>query len=389
VGGRGWRIGSIGGVPIRLDSSWIWIALLYTYTRFLDIRGGGAVFGDRAAIALAVFSAAMFFGSVLIHELAHAATARALGIEVGGITLVFWGGFTETRAEKRGPGGEFLVSAAGPASSLVLGGVFWVIGVALTPSSPALSQTFRWLGVINALLAALNALPGFPLDGGRAFLAAVWKITGDRRTATRVAAGVGLAVGIAIGGLSAFLLLRGGPFAQPAIFGFFIAWWMISAARSSDRRVVVRDALAAGTAGDAMQPSPPPVAADLSLSEALDRFLRGHEEESFPVVDGHGRLAGMISFGSARKVGGDDPLRPVRDAMVSLDEVRTVQVGDRLDHVIDQLGPGGAALVLDGERLVGSRRTRDLESWLNGHRSAAAPPPSPSRPIQAPPRPDR
>jgi len=94
----------------------------------------------------------------------------------------------------------------------------------------------------------------------------------------------------------------------------------------------------------------------------------------------------MISFDSARKVGGDDPLRPVRDAMVSLDEVRTVQVRDRLDHVIDQLGPGGAALVLDGERLVGSLRTRDLESWLNVRRSSAAPPPGP---IQAPPRPDR
>jgi Zn-dependent protease len=389
VGGRGWRIGSIGGVPIRLDSSWIWIALLYTYTRYLDVRGGGAVFGDRAAIALAVFSAAMFFASVLIHELAHAATARALGIEVGGITLVFWGGFTETRAEKRGAGGEFLVSAAGPLSSLALGAVFWLVGVALSGPSPALSQTFHWLGFINALLAALNALPGFPLDGGRAFLAAVWKLTGDRRTATRVAAGVGLAIGIAIAIVSGLLFLRGGPWGPPAIFGFLVAWWMISASRSSERRLAVRDALTGGTARDAMEAAPRTVPADMSLSEALDRFLRGHEGESFPVVDARGRLEGMISFGSARKIGGEDPLRPVRDAMVSLEEIRTVQVADRLDHVIDELGPGGAALVLDDERLVGSVRSRDLEAWLNGQRARTPPAPPPSARVDAPPRPDR
>jgi Zn-dependent protease len=390
MGGRAWRVGSIGGVPIRLDSSWIWIAVLYTYFRYVQIRGGGAFVGDRAAIVLAVFSAALFFGSVLTHELAHAATARALGIAVGGITLVFWGGFTETRAEKRGPMGEFLVSAAGPMSSLVLGGGFWAIGVATRGSLPGLSETFRWLGFINVLLAALNSLPGFPLDGGRVFLATVWKLTGDRRTATRAAGAVGLATGTTIAVVSALMLLRGGGDLQFAIYGFFIAWWMISSARSSERHLAVRDALAGGTAADAMQPPPRAVGGEASLSDALDGYLRGHEDESFPVVDAQGRLQGVISFESARKIGSDDPLRPVRDAMVPLSEVRTVEAGDRLDHVFDGLGPGGAALVLDGGRLVGAIRSRDLEAWLNAKRGGASHPPgmSPAA-AHVPPRPDR
>ena len=111
--GRGWKIGSIGGIPIRLDSSWIWIAVLFTYSRYANVRLGPSAPDHGTAIALALLSAALFFGSVLVHELAHAVTARTLGIPVGGITLVFWGGFTETRAEDRGPIGEFLVSAAG------------------------------------------------------------------------------------------------------------------------------------------------------------------------------------------------------------------------------------------------------------------------------------
>jgi Zn-dependent protease len=384
MGGRGWKIGSIGGIPIRLDSSWIWIAVLYTYSRYVNVRVDGATNDHGSAIALALLSAALFFGSVLVHELAHAVTARLLGIPVGGITLVFWGGFTETRAEDRGPKGEFLVSAAGPASSFALAGVFWVLSEVTAGTAPSITGMFDWLAFINLILAALNGLPGFPLDGGRAFLAAVWKLTGDRRKATRAAAAAGLTIGIALASLAVLLLVRGEPIIW-SVYGFFIAWWMISAARASERRLDVRESLAHGTAADAMGPPPPAVPADLSLSEALDRYLRGHEEESFPVVDGSQAVLGMVSLRSARRVGAEDPLRPVRDGMIPIGEVRTVQADDPLDVVVDALASGGAALVLKGDRLVGSIGSSDLETWLGGG-SAASRSPSGS---PAPPRPDR
>ena len=386
MGGRGWKIGSIGGIPIRLDSSWIWIAVLYTYSRYVNVRVDGATNDDGSAIALALISAILFFGSVLVHELAHAVTARLLGIPVRGITLVFWGGFTETRAEDRGPKGEFLVSAAGPASSLALAGVFWVLSKVTAGAAPSIIGMFEWLAFINFILAALNGLPGFPLDGGRAFLAAVWRVTGDRRKATRAAAAAGLTIGIALAGIAALLLFVGdADDLSYSVYGFFIAWWMISAARASERRLVVRESLANGTAADAMRPPPPAVPADLSLSEALDRYLRGHEEESFPVVDPSQAVLGMVSLRSARRVGAEDPLRPVRDGMIPIGEVRTVQASDPLDVVVDTLATGGAALVLEGDRLVGSIGSRDLETWLDGG-SATSPSPSGS---PAPPRPDR
>jgi Zn-dependent protease/predicted transcriptional regulator len=386
MGGRGWKIGSIGGIPIRLDSSWIWIALLFTYSRYVSVRLEATGQDHGWAIALALLSATLFFGSVLVHELAHAVTARLLGIPVGGITLVFWGGFTETRAEDRGPRGEFLVSAAGPASSLALAGVFWLLSEATARADPSINEMFGWLAFINLILAALNSLPGFPLDGGRALLAGVWKVTGDRRKATRAAAAAGLTIGIALAGIAVLLLvLGGGENLQYSIWGFFIAWWMISAARASDRRLLVRESLARGTAADAMRPPPPTVPADLSLAEALDRYLRGHEQESFPVVDDSQRVLGMVSFRSARRIGAEDPLRPVRDGMIPIGEVRTVQAHDPLDVVVDALVSGGAALVLEGDRLVGSIGSEDLEAWLGGG-SASSRSPSTS---PAPPRPDR
>jgi Zn-dependent protease len=385
MGGRGWRIGSIGGIPIRLDSSWIWIAVLFTYSRYVNVRLDAEARDQGSAIALALLSAALFFGSVLVHELAHAVTARRLGIPVGGITLVFWGGFTETRAEDRGPRGEFLVSAAGPASSLALAGVFWLLSK--TPAgSASITEMFGWLASINLILAALNSLPGYPLDGGRAFQAGVWRVTGDRRKASRAAAAAGLTIGIALAGIAALLLFVGDGDDLPfTVYGFFIAWWMISAARASERRLLVRESLARGTAAEVMRPPPPVVPADLSLSDALDRYLRGHEEESFPVVDESQAVLGMVSFRSARRVGAEDPLRPVRDGMIPIADVRTVQAADSLDVVMDALASGAAALVLEGDRLVGSIGARDLEIWL-GAGSASSRSPSAS---SVPPRPDR
>jgi Zn-dependent protease len=378
MGGRGFKVGSIGGIPIRLDSSWLWMAALITYTNYVDVHRRGGIDGEGPKLALAVLVTVLFLGSVLVHELAHAATARRLGIAVGGITLIFWGGFTETRAEERGPKGEFLVSAAGPGSSLLLG-VAFVVASILVPATSSISDELHWLGFINIALAALNSLPGFPLDGGRALQAVVWGATHNRRTAGHIAATVGLGVGIAMAALAAFFAVRG-PVIW-AFYAFFIAWVMISAGRGSERRMLARDALARGVVADAMQPPPTAIPAELSLSEALDRYLRGREHESFPVVD-DGRVVGMLSFRSARRIGADDPLRPVVDGMVPLDDVRTVQASDRLDAVVDTLS-SGAALVLDGERLVGSVRAGDLDQWLN-RRSAHA-----GTPEHLPPRPDR
>ena len=130
------------------------------------------------AIMLAVLAAALFFASILAHEAAHAVMARGLDLPVRGVTLVFWGGATETRADLHGPLGEFLVAFVGPATTLALAGVFWVAHIA---TDGVVSEIVGYLSWLSLIFAGLNALPGFPLDGGRMLLAAVWGL--NRRTA--------------------------------------------------------------------------------------------------------------------------------------------------------------------------------------------------------------
>ena len=112
---------------------------------------------------LAVLAAGLFFASILAHEAAHAVMARGLDLPVRGVTLVFWGGATETRADLHGPLGEFLVAFVGPATTLALAGVFWVAHIA---TDGVVSEIVGYLSWLSLIFAGLNALPGVPARRG-------------------------------------------------------------------------------------------------------------------------------------------------------------------------------------------------------------------------------
>jgi Zn-dependent protease len=128
--GTSWRVGMIAGIEVRVDSSWVVIALLITYSMYLrlsvlypELSGGGAV-------GPAIASAVLFFGSVLAHDLAHALlVAQARGIRVQDITLSCSAGATRARVESRGPADEFLIALVGPVTSGLLAGLFGQAGL--------------------------------------------------------------------------------------------------------------------------------------------------------------------------------------------------------------------------------------------------------------------
>jgi Zn-dependent protease len=362
--GRAWRIGKIGGIDIRVDSSWVFLAIFIVYSWWVSFTSPPLDISSGTGLALAVGAAFLFFGSVLAHELAHAGMARARGLPVSDITLFLFGGATSTSVEDRGPADEFLVTVVGPLTSLAVGGVY--IWIAQLPSlSPPVAGAIDYLGRLNILLAIFNVLPGFPLDGGRILRSAVWKVTGSRERATAVAARVGVGMAVILIGFGIWQIALNG------VYGFwlaFIGWFLLQSSRSAVRRTELRKALAAGRAEDAMSAPPPAIPADMSLMEALDRYLQGHEDEAFPVQD-HGRLAGFLTFDSARSVGGVDPLRPVRDAIVPLDRMQVVSVDEPLDRVADRVGGGQPAVVVRDGEVVGKLTASDLGRWL-GSRAA-------------------
>jgi len=358
MGGR-WKIATIRGIPLYVGTSWAVIVGIYIWGEYVGLTQGGlASETPGTALMLSVLTAVLFFGSVLLHEAAHAITARALDIPVSAITLVFWGGATETRANARGPLGEFLIAFVGPATTLAAAVAFW-IAAAVTHGT--LHDVLHYLATISVWFAALNTLPGFPLDGGRMLLAAVWGFSHSRRTALRAAGYVGMAVGAGLVAIGIYEIAKGDNFL--AIFAAYVGMVMVATGRGMDKRIALRDQLAQGTAADAMRPPPPTVPADMTLTQTLDHVLRADTASAFPVVGADGRVLGTVSMASARRVGARDPMRPAHDALVPLNQTPTVAPEETLDEVLEWLGARDGLVLADG-RLVGAIGPADIERWF-------------------------
>lgn len=120
----------------------------------------------------------ILFSCVAFHETGHIIAIRALGIRVKMMTLwIFGGGVSiEGGGDKLPPKPDLIVSLAGPAASLFLGGLLYAVSLMLDSSMQPtgvvgnpVGQLLRLVGMFNlAILAGLNMLPIIPLDGGRA-----------------------------------------------------------------------------------------------------------------------------------------------------------------------------------------------------------------------------
>ncbi len=191
------RLARIGGVPVFLSASWLLIVAFITLTfapLFTDNASPGT---DAADYLLAAAFAVLSLFCVLAHEMGHALVARRFGLEVRQVYLFLLGGVTDIRPEPRTAGEEFAISAAGPAvSALVAGAAF--VGTRVSTHGTPVDIELQLLVWSNLTIAAFNALPGLPLDGGRVLRSLVWAVSRSRATGTVVAAWGGRVVAIAV-----------------------------------------------------------------------------------------------------------------------------------------------------------------------------------------------
>ena len=368
--GTSWRVARIAGIEVRIDSSWAVIALLITYSMYLrlsvlypELSGGGAV-------ALAILSAVLFFGSVLVHEFAHALVSQARGIRVQDITLFLFGGATRARVESRGPGDEFLIALVGPLTSGLLAGLFWIVaGLGSDVLSRPLTGTLGYLAWTNLLLAAFNLVPGFPLDGGRLLRSAIWKATGSLPRATRIASLAGQAVGwlLVAAGVASLLAgdLAGG------IWFAFIGWFLVQAARSSYQELQLQQLLRGVEAEDVMAADLLRIPPELSLQDAVDDYFMRYDHSAFPVEE-QGRTIGLLTLRGIRRVPREQwPTHRVRDHMVPLGDQVVVAPDARMDGVLGKLQDGEAnrVLVAQDDEVVGIITPSDLTRWLRRWRT--------------------
>jgi Zn-dependent protease len=314
-----------------------------------------------AALTLAVLSALLFFGSLLLHELGHAAVARARHIGVDGITLWMFGGATQTRSDAKGPVDEFLISIVGPVINLAIGGVLLAVAGAMPIGAGRV--LVHDLGYLNVLLGVFNVLPGFPLDGGRVLRSIIWALTHSLSTATLVAARVGQVFGIAV---AAYAVVRATQFRDPSLLWMalvgVILFQAATATVAEERRT---RALSRIRAADAMRAPPSAVPPEMPVGTVRDAVLAGREG-AFPVMAG----PNLLGFVSRTMLAGMSADRPVGEAAAGRDAAAVVPVTAPLSEVVPRMrsSTGGLALVVDGERLVGVIGPEDVAAALDRRR---------------------
>src|SRR5215211_3231250 len=370
VFGTSWRVARIAGIEVRIDSSWAVIALLITYSMYLRLSGLYPELSGGGAVALAILSAVLFFGSVLVHELAHALAAQARGIRVQDITLFLFGGATRAKIDARGPGDEFLIALVGPLTSGLLAGLFGLVaGLGHNLLSVPLAGTLGYLAWTNLLLAGFNLVPGFPLDGGRLLRSAIWKTTGSLARATRIASAAGQAVGWLLVAAGVAWLLAGD--LAGGIWFAFIGWFLVQAARSSYQDLQLQQLLRGVEAEDVMAADLRRIPPELSLQDAVDDYFMRYDHGAFPVDEG-GRTIGLLTLRGVRRVPREQwPTSRARDHMVPLGDQVMVAPDARMDGVVGKLQDGQANRVLvaqDGE-VVGIITPSDLTRWLRRWRT--------------------
>jgi CBS domain-containing protein len=252
--------------------------------------------------------------------------------------------------------------------SFVLGLVF--IGLAfLVPGSTPVSGTLFWLGYINIFLLVFNLLPALPLDGGRLFRAALWKLRGDLAWATRVAAGFGRVFG--------FLMIAGGVFlfvTQSSVSGLWlglIGWFLLGAAGGERRMIQAREALAGLFVRDVMTRDPVTAPADATLGEFLDGLGGQRRHSAYPVVS-NGDVLGLLPLKSIESYPRSEwSGRLVRNSMLPDEHVlrldADVPAVDALDELVGSEIHRG--LVFRDGALVGFLSLSDLARVL-GQRPA-------------------
>lgn len=250
-------IGRVLGVRLALHASWFLVFALVVWASVLAFDDLYPRLGGPTHLAMALVTGILFFVCLTAHELAHAVVARRFGIRVRGITLFMFGGIAQIEGEVPSPGREFAVALVGPATSVLLGGLF-----ALSADG-ATQLHLRWaegvlamLAVVNLGVALFNLVPGLPLDGGRILRAGLWRMTGDRRRATRIASIGGRVLAIALAGLGLFLASTGDPFGLWYVPMAVFLWFLVGSA-SRVEPPTQQGALALGNhEGEASQSGP-------------------------------------------------------------------------------------------------------------------------------------
>lgn len=322
-----YRIARIAGIDVKIHVTFL---LLLAWFGWIYWQEGGMI-GAFQGVGFTL----LLFLCVLLHEFGHAFAARAYGIRTPDITLLPIGGVARLERMPARPAHELVVAIAGPAVNIVIALslafvlAFKIRATDLSELDHVGGSLLAKLFYVNVMLVAFNALPAFPMDGGRV-LRALLAMRFGNVLATTIAARVGqtIAAGFAAAsffGMPMLLFI--------AIFVFFGAQQELvyARSRSSGPRKI----------SDIMHAHFSAIPADTPVDHAI-AFAKESGQPFFPVVDAGLRSLGVVTLASLESAAADGRNRPV--SLVAEPAV-CVQSSAPVDSLLESALPGTPVVV--------------------------------------------
>lgn len=275
------RIATVAGIEVRIHLTFLLLLAFIGISYYLA--------GGKEAAVEGVGFILLLFACVLLHEFGHAIAAKAFGIETPDITLLPIGGVARMQRMPDKPHQELIIALAGPLVNVIIAaGLFIAIGLRFDwgqaadladPTGSLLSK----LAMVNVMLVLFNLIPAFPMDGGRVLRSLLAMVIGHAR-ATQIAARIGQALAFGLGFL--------GLFVNPLLV--FIALFVYLGASSENAMAQMKEVSTGARVSDAMVTELTCLGETDTIDEAVDALLRTSQQE-FPVLDRAGRVLGILT----------------------------------------------------------------------------------------------
>lgn len=357
----------IAGIAIRIDASWIILAVLVTWSLAASFFPAQYPELPRATYwTMGAIGALGLFASILFHELAHALMARRRGVRMNGITLFVFGGVAEMESEPEDARTELLTAVAGPAATVALIVVLWPLASLATMQEwPLLVRaTLSYLATINFVLLVFNAVPAFPLDGGRVLRAVLWSRRGDVRAATKTASSIGSAFGLLLIILGVFRVVAGDFIG--GMWSFLIGSFLRTAAAGAYQQTLLRESLRGSTVREFMKADVVTVPREIPVRELVEDYIYKHHYRMFPVL-ANGRLSGCVTTRDVAKLPREEwDQQPVGAIASACTPEMTVKAETDAVDALARMHRARQSrlLVMDGDRVAGILTLRDLLRFL-------------------------
>ncbi len=356
------------GFEVRLDASWLIIAVLVTWSLAAGVFPYLYPGLDREMYwTMAVVGALGLFISIVVHEFSHSLVARRFDMQMKGITLFIFGGVAEMGDEPPTAKAEFLMAIAGPLASLVIAGAFFLIhrlGDQMGWPIPV-NAVIYYIASINGILAVFNLLPAFPLDGGRVLRAILWGYKGDLRWATRVSSTVGAAFGLGLMFVGILQFVGGNLIG--GMWLVLIGMFLRHAAQTSYQQLLVRKALEGEPVRRFMVTDPITVPPQLTVRQLVEDYILTHQHRMYPVMEGD-NLVGLVSTRQVREVPREVwDRRTVRDILLPVSPENSIPPTMDAVQALATMNQSGFTrlLVVENSRLVGLLTLKDLLNFFS------------------------